>query len=104
MTESRSYYEACDDRYRQVHGEKLRWLMEEPSPIVGQVLSEYGIPADAKLQEIGCGEGRDARFLLNRGYDVLATDVSAEAIVYCHRENPKFAARFQMTRHQSGAG
>lgn len=82
MIESRHYYEAYDDRYRQVHGENLRWFMEEPSPIVGQVLSEYGIPDNAKLLEIGCGEGRDARFLLKRGYDVLATDVSAEAVAY----------------------
>ena len=96
MIESRHYYEAYDGRYRQVPGENLRWFMEEPSPIVGQVLSEYGIPANAKFLEIGCGEGRDARFLLKRGYDVLATDVSAEAVAYCRRENPKVAARFQV--------
>lgn len=96
MTDSRSYYEAYDDRYRQVHGENLRWFMEEPSLIVGQVLSEFGVPPTAKLLEIGCGEGRDAKFLLNRGYDVLATDVSAEAVAYCRRENPGFADRFQV--------
>lgn len=96
MQDSRSYYEAYDDRYRQVHGENLRWFMEEPSPIVGQVLSEFRIPRTARLLEIGCGEGRDGKFLLNLGYDVLATDVSAEAVAYCRRENPGFADRFQV--------
>lgn len=96
MSDSRSYYEAYDDRYRQVHRENLRWFMEEPSPIVGQVLSAFDIPRTARLLEIGCGEGRDAKFLLNRGYDVLATDVSSEAVAYCRRENPGFADRFQV--------
>lgn len=96
MSDSRPYYEAYDDRYRQVHGEKLRWFMEAPSPIVAEVLAELGVPKSAKLLELGCGEGRDSVFLLNRGYDLLATDISPEAISYCRKENPQFAAHFQV--------
>ena len=92
----RKYYEAYDDRYRQVHSRHLRWFMEEPSHIVSDVVAEFGISQTDKLLEIGCGEGRDARFLLRNGYDLLATDISAEAIGYCRREMPEFGAHFQV--------
>lgn len=92
----RKYYEAYDDRYRQVHGEKLRWFTAAPSPIVSQVMSEFGICPTQKILEVGCGEGRDAKHLLSSGYDVLATDVSAAAIAWCQKEFPEDAAHFQV--------
>ncbi len=30
----RKYYNAYDDRYRQVHEQNLQWFGENPSPIV----------------------------------------------------------------------
>lgn len=90
----RKYYEAYDDRYRQVHGESLQWFADSPSPIVAQVLERFCV--DGRILEIGCGEGRDARFLLERGCDVLATDVSPAAIDYARRRFPAFADRFRV--------
>ena len=90
----RKYYEAYDDRYRQVHGENLQWFDDSPSPIVGEVLERYAIKGS--ILEIGCGEGRDAGFLLGRGYDVLATDVSPAAIRYARKRFPEFAGKFQV--------
>ena len=92
---NRKYFEDYDDRYRQVHAENLRWFDSAPSAIVGQVLSEWKVPKTAKLLEIGCGEGRDAKFLLEKGYSLLATDISSEAVAYCKKENPNFADHFQ---------
>ena len=83
----RNYYEAYDDRYRQVHKENLHWFDENPSEIVYQTLQKYALSTDARVLEIGCGEGRDARFLLSRGYDVLATDISQAAISYCRQRD-----------------
>ena len=74
--EARPYYEAYDDRYRQVHRENLEWFTRTPSPIVGQVMAQFGIGMDTKLLELGCGEGRDAIHLLRQGHRVLATDIS----------------------------
>lgn len=96
MSSQRNYYEAYDDRYRQVHEEKLRWFSDAPSPIVAQTIAEWGIGKGDACLEIGCGEGRDAKFLLERGYDLLATDISPEAVDFCRRENPEFAGRFQV--------
>lgn len=92
----RKYYEAYDDRYRQVHGEKLRWFDDAPTPLVKEVMNAFGISSGAKVLEIGCGEGRDARHLLKIGYDLLATDVSEEAIRWCREADPDYADRYQV--------
>ncbi len=90
----RKYYEAYDDRYRQVHSENLHWFAESPSRIVLETIEKFVVPKNGKILEIGCGEGRDARFLLNQGYQVLATDVSPAAVTYCKKVHPGFDGHY----------
>ena len=92
----KKYYEAYDDRYRQVHQDNLQWFADEPSPIVGEVLERFGIPKSAKILEIGCGEGRDAIALMQSGYNVLATDVSPAAIEYARNRFPGYGEQFRV--------
>lgn len=89
------YYEAYDNRYRQIHGQNLQWASDQPSAIVAQTMEQFSVSPGDALMEIGCGEGRDAAALLRGGYDLLATDVSPEAIRYCREKYPAYAARFQ---------
>jgi len=91
----RKYYEAYDDRYRQVHEDNLRWFAETPSPVVEETIAEYAISPDDRILEIGCGEGRDAIPLLKKGYHLLATDISPEAISWCAENYPQFAEHFR---------
>ncbi|MGM9619385.1 MAG: class I SAM-dependent methyltransferase [Oscillospiraceae bacterium] len=91
----RKYYEAYDDRYRQVHEENLQWFHKNPSAIVAETMSAFSVSSRDKILEIGCGEGRDAFPLLEQGFDLLATDVSPEAIRFCQSERPDFAKHFQ---------
>lgn len=95
MTE-RSYYAAYDDRYRQVYAQNLQWFSETPSPIVAEILKEFSFSPRHELLEIGCGEGRDACFLLGQGFNLLATDISPEAIAYCRSKAPDCAEKFQV--------
>ena len=67
----RKYYEAYDDRYRQVHGEGLQWFHDDPTPIVMETVKEFQLTQVHRLLELGCGEGRDAYILLQQGYDLL---------------------------------
>ena len=90
----RRYYEAYDDRYRQVHAQALQWFADSPSPIMGEILERFGI--GGRILEVGCGEGRDGGFLMERGFDVLATDVSPAAIDYARKRFPEFADRFRI--------
>ncbi len=88
------YYNAYDLRYQQAHKENIQWFSNEASPIVMEMLEKYAVAKSAKLLEIGCGEGRDAIALLKQGYDLLATDISAEAVHYCKSLAPDFAEQF----------
>ena len=90
----KEYYQAYDDRYRRVHAEGLAWAPSEPTPAVLETMAEYGIDKTKRILEIGVGEGRDAALLLREGYDLMASDVSPEAIDYCKRMLPQFAERF----------
>lgn len=92
----RKYYEAYDDRYRQVHGKNLQWFYEEPTAVVREIIDKYQITRDHKLLELGCGEGRDAFPLLNTGFDLVATDISPAAIQYCRNKFPVYADQFQV--------
>ena len=88
----RKYYKAYDKRYRQVHKKKLSWSSDNNTQIIIECIKKYNINKDNLILEIGCGEGRDARYLLKQGYNVLASDVSKEAINYCKlkdKENRK---------------
>ena len=88
------YYEAYDKRYKQVHDKGLTWSTNSNTEIVEVIINKYHLEK-RKILEIGCGEGRDARYLLNNNYNVLATDISQEAIDYCikndsvHKNNYK---------------
>ncbi len=88
------YYEAYDLRYRQVHEAGLSWFAGAPTAIVAQMLAKYRIAPDMPVLEIGCGEGADASALLAEGFDVLATDVSPEAIRFCREKYPRWAEHF----------
>ena len=92
----RKYYEAYDDRYRQVHAENLRWFADAPTTIVRHILEKYRISPNAGLLEVGCGEGRDARFLLEQGFNLLATDISGAAIDWCRQHHPQFAGNYRV--------
>lgn len=92
----KKYYHAYDDRYRQVHSLGLQWSSYEPSKIVSQTMARYAITKDHRILELGCGEGRDAFNLLDRGFSLLATDISPEAIAYCRRKMPEKASSFRV--------
>ena len=88
------YYAAYEERYKAVHAGGLQWSSREPTPIVMETVRKLGLSPDALLLEIGCGEGRDARAILEAGFDLLATDLSPEAVAFCRRAMPEKAAHF----------
>lgn len=90
----RKYYEAYDERYKAVHQRGVSWTSGTSSPIVLQTIRKYGLGPSHRMLEIGCGEGRDARAVLENGYELLATDISEEAIAYCKSLTPAYRDRF----------
>ena len=85
IEKAKKYYEPYDDRYKQVQKESITWFSDNNPKIVIDTINYYFNNQKIKILEIGCGEGRDAHYLLKEGYDVLATDISSTAIEYCKK-------------------
>jgi len=98
----RKYYEAYEDRYKQIHNLGLQWFDSTPSDIVIETIKKYAIFKEDFMLELGCGEGRDAALLLSSGFDLLATDISSEAIHHCRKNFPQYADKFQVLDCISG--
>ena len=94
--DQRKYYEAYDERYKTAHSRNIRWMSDRHSAIVSEVIEKYRIEKNTPILELGCGEGRDAQVLLKNGYNLLATDISAEGIRFCKDLCPDYADRFRI--------
>ncbi|MBR4425428.1 MAG: class I SAM-dependent methyltransferase [Oscillospiraceae bacterium] len=96
MPKARNYYAAYEERYKAAHRRGLRWASGVPTPLVLEILQKYRIGPERDLLELGCGEGRDAKAVLDAGYRLLATDLSGEAIAYCKKTMPDYADSFRI--------
>ncbi len=92
----KEYYHAYDERYKTAHQKGVSWASQVSTPIVLETLRKYGVRPTQAILEIGCGEGRDARAVLEQGYNLLATDVSPEAIRYCRASLPQYESHFRV--------
>ena len=93
---AKEYYKAYEERYKAIHQKGHSWAAENRTPIVLETIRKFAIAGTAQVLEIGCGEGRDARAVLEAGFDLTATDISAEAIRYCKEHFPAYENRFRV--------
>lgn len=92
----KEYYKAYEERYKTAHQKGVSWSSDKHSPIVMEIIKKYGITPEHQLLEIGCGEGRDSRTVLQNGYHLLATDISQEAVNYCKNAMPEYEKNFRV--------
>ena len=90
------YYKAYEERYKAIHKKGYSWSSDKPTPIVLDTIKELNLDKKDKILELGCGEGRDAKKILESGYNLLATDISIEAINYCKSVMPEYADSFEV--------
>ena len=79
------YYKAYEKRYKQVYKENMLWSSTLPTPDVINFINDYKINKQDRILDLGCGEGRDAIYLLEKGYNVLAVDYSLSVIDMCNK-------------------
>ena len=79
--ENIEYYKKYDERYKISHSQGVAWAGEKHSKLLEKYLKD--IPKDKSILEIGCGEGQNALYMLKQGYNILACDVSKNAICWC---------------------
>ncbi len=94
MSENIKYYNAYNDRYKVIHSVNSTWAANISTPIVAKVLKDYNVSKQSLILEIGCGEGRDSIEVLKSGYNLLASDVSSEAIRFCKEKYQEFSDKF----------
>jgi len=94
--DSRKYYAAYEERYKTAHAHGVSWSSDVSTPIVMEVIRNYNISPKHQLLEIGCGEGRDSKAVLEQGYHLMATDISEEAIRYCKEKMPQYTDHFHI--------
>lgn len=94
--DNRKYYAAYEERYKTAHANGVSWSSDVNTPIVMEVIDRYKIRREHKLLEIGCGEGRDSRTVLDHGFPLMATDISEEAIAYCRQQMPRYEKHFRV--------
>ena len=94
--ENRKYYEAYEDRYKTAHEKGVSWEQMKNTPIVMDIIHRYHLHPEHSLLEIGCGEGRDSSTVLENGFNLMATDISPEAINYCKKKMPDFESKFMV--------
>lgn len=91
-----NYYKAYEKRYKQVYNNNYLWTSRKNTDEVIDTIKSENIYNDAKILEIGCGEGRDAIFLLENNYNVLAIDYSNTVIEKCNElSNYKYINNFK---------
>ena len=89
------YYKAYDERYKMFHSAKGEaWAGDLPSTELKEILLKHGATKKSSILEIGCGEGQNAIYLLDQGFNVKASDVSAEAVNWCKNANKKYENNF----------
>lgn len=90
------YYKAYDKRYRQTYENNSLWEISERTKEVIDTLKKYKIAKNSNILELGCGEGRDAIYLLDNGYNVLGVDYSFAVIDKCNElTNYKYVNNFK---------
>src|SRR5574344_3141630 len=91
-----NYYKAYDKRYKQVYDNKMLWSAKEYTPDVINAIKDLQLTKDDKILDLGCGEGRDAIYLLSNNYDVTAVDYSKNVINKCNElSNNKYINCFK---------
>jgi 2-polyprenyl-3-methyl-5-hydroxy-6-metoxy-1,4-benzoquinol methylase len=72
-------FPSWDERYQQQAVETMPWFYPELDDDLKQALDEFKVH-EGRALDLGTGPGTQAIQLARRGFDVTATDISAEAI------------------------
>lgn len=68
------------DRIYETGAYKRQWDYKFPSQELVTTVAVKGVPQNGIALDVGCGAGRDAIFLAQCGYKVIAIDISEKAI------------------------
>jgi len=88
--------------YYDENAEKLSELYETADMSIVHSLLLRFLPEKVSVLEIGCGSGRDAGFLMAKGYDVTAIEASPKMLQVAQSLHPELAVRITLVVCLSG--
>lgn len=81
MLNPRDYWE---NRFREIDLETYDFSQSKPSSVLAGFCENY-LRIGATVLDLGCGEGRNAHYLAQMGYQVYGVDIAAEAVEFCRK-------------------
>lgn len=92
---NKKYYKAYEERYKDIYKNNILWSSQKETKEVLNTIDKYNITKKDSILDLGCGEGRDTIYLLNKGYNVLGIDYSNTVINKCNEiTNNKYKDKF----------
>ncbi len=83
------------DHRRREHWNSYYQTSGAPSAASSFALEVAGrLPANVRLLEVGCGNGRDSAYFASCGHSVVAVDMSEAAIAKCRDDHKRSGVRF----------
>jgi SAM-dependent methyltransferase len=76
-TSTDPFYSGWDEKYREQAGDAEAWS-SEPQPFVQKVVES--LAANSAVADLGCGDGRNTRVLVEAGHRVVAVDLAPIAL------------------------
>ena len=81
MLNPRDYWES---RFREINIETYDFSQSKPSSALVSFCENY-LKVGATVLDLGCGEGRNAHYLAQMGYQVYGVDIAEEAVEFCRK-------------------
>lgn len=86
MLNPRDYWES---HFREIDLETYDFSQSKPSVVLAG-FCENNLKRGATVLDLGCGGGRNAHYLAQKGYQVYGVDVAAEAVEFCRERFARF--------------
>lgn len=81
MLTAKDYWE---ERFGGIDVEACDFSRSKPSNALAGFCKKY-LKNNAVVLDLGCGDGRNAHYLAQKGYEVYGVDIAEEAVEFCRR-------------------
>lgn len=86
MVSPQDYWDSC---FRGIDAETYDFSESKPAAALVDFCDNY-LEEGVSVLDLGCGGGRNAHYLAQRGYRVYGVDISAAAVEFCQKRFARF--------------